>query len=376
MVKRMIIMLIAVGVLFGGIYGYHAFGKYMMMKYMFGAEPPAVSVSAAKVEALLWQPQLKAVGNLRAVEGVDVSSEVPGQVERISFKSGEAAAEGQVLVKLNTDSDIAQLHALEAAAVLSRTVYDRDKKQLEAQAVSRAVVDADAADLKARRAQLAQQAAMVSKKIIRAPFAGKLGISTVNPGQYLNPGDKIVTLQKLDFVYVDFFLPQQELSRVSVNQKVDLKTDAYPDRVFAGTITAINSKVEEATRNVQVEALIPNPKGELLPGMFAFVEVAAGEVKSFLTVPQTAVSFNPYGETVYIIEEEKKAGEEKTVFTAKQAFVSVGETRGDQVAVVKGLKEGDRVVTSGQLKLRNGSKIVINNQIQPLNDPSPKPKDQ
>jgi membrane fusion protein (multidrug efflux system) len=375
MVKRMIGMLIVVGFIFGGIFGYHAFGNYMMNRHFATMQAPPVVVSTVKAQMQLWQPKIKAVGSLRAVQGVDVASEIAGIVEAVHFNSGDNVKEGEVLIDLNAEADIAQLQALEAAAELAQTVYDRDKKQFEIQAVSQAVVDADAAELKARKAQKDQQAALVAKKKIRAVFGGKLGISMVNPGQYLNPGEKIVTLQALDTVYVDFYLPQQELSRLAIGQAVNVATDAFPGRVFEGTITSINTRIEPDTRNVQVEALVPNLKNELLPGMFVSVEVDVGKAQSYLTLPQTSVTYNPYGETVYVVEAAKD-GKEAGVLKVKQTFITVGETRGDQLSVLKGVNEGDIVVSSGQHKLKNGSVVIINDQVQPGNDAAPAPVDQ
>ena len=376
MIKRMIIMIFLVGIIFGGIFGYHAFMGQLMKKMMSqSAMPPAV-VSASKTQLLPWQPKLKAVGTVRSVRGVEVTSEVPGIVEVISFKAGMEVKEGQVLVQLKADSDIAQLRALKIDAGLANTNYERDLKLLEAQAVSQATVDTDLAQLESKRAQVAAQEALVAKKTIKAPFAGRLGISALNPGQYLNPGEKIVTLQLLDSVYIDFYLPQQEIPRLVIGQTVDIKTDTYPDRAFIGKITAINPKVETDSRNVLVEVIVPNPKHELLSGMYVTVEVLAGDVRAYLTVPQAAVTFNPYGETVYVIAEKGKAADGKPNLLAEQRFVTVGETRGDQLAILEGLKEGDLIVTSGQMKLKNGSAIIINNQIQPTNEADPKPSEQ
>jgi membrane fusion protein (multidrug efflux system) len=201
-------------------------------------------------------------------------------------------------------------------------------------------------------------------------------ITTVNPGQYVNPGDKIVTLQALDTMLIDFYLPQQELSRVKLGQVVAVSSDTYPGRTFNGKITSINPKVDPDSRNFQVEALINNARRELLPGMYATVDVRAGAPKEFLTLPQTAVTYNTYGDTVFIVEESGKGPDNKPVLTAKQSFVTVGEKRGDQVAILSGLKEGDTVVTSGQLKLKNGSPVVINNTVQPSNEAAPKPEEQ
>jgi membrane fusion protein (multidrug efflux system) len=369
-------MLLIVGLLFGGLFGYKIFTARMIKKFMAAGQSPPAIVTTVKAEILTWQPQLKAVGSLRAMRGVDVSSEISGIVRTLHFKSGDEVKSEQILVQLNADADVALLHSLEAAAELANTVYERDKKQLEVQVISQATLDADAADLKSKKARVAQQAAIVDKKTICAPFAGRLGISTVNPGQYVNPGDKIVTLQLLDSVYVDFYLPQQELSLLSIGQKVTVSTDTYPGRTFAGKITAINPKVDPDTRNVQVEATIANPKHKLLPGMFATVEVIAGEVQRNITLPQTAVTYNPYGDTVYIVEESGKSQDGKPLLIAKQTFVSVGRTRGDQVAILTGIKEGSIVVSSGQLKLKNGSVVIVNNQIQPSNEEAPRPVDQ
>jgi membrane fusion protein (multidrug efflux system) len=375
MVKRMVIMIGVVAVLFGGVFGFQLFKASMMKKYMSFKMPPA-TVTAMAAEFQTWQPQVKAVGSLRAVRGVDVSSEISGLVRSLHFKSGEEVQEGQVLVELNADADIAQLHAYEAAADLSNTTYERDKKQFEIQAVSQATLDNEAADLKSKRAQVAQQQALVDKKTIRAPFSGRLGISTVNPGQYVNPGDKIVTLQQLNSLYVDFYLPQQELSRVVLGQVVAVTTDTYPGRTFTGKITVVNPKVDPDTRNFQVEATISNPKHVLLPGMFATVDVRAGVVQRYLTLPQTVVTYNPYGDTVFIIQESGKGAAGKPQLVVEQRFVTVGPTRGDQIALLSGVKEGERVVTSGQLKLKNGSEVIINNKVQPTNEQAPKPVDQ
>jgi membrane fusion protein, multidrug efflux system len=373
MTKRMTIMLAAVAILFGGIFGYKLFVAHMMKKFMAAGGMQPVTVTAVKAAADTWQPQVKAVGSLRAERGVDLSTEVAGMVKTVHFTSGEEVKAGQPLVQLTIDTDQAQLNALKAQAELARTTWERDTKQLAAMAISRAAVEADAADLKAKQALVAQQAALVDKKTIRAPFSGRLGISTVNPGQYLNPGDKVVTLQSLDSLFVDFSLPQQELSRIRKGQKVTASADAFPGKVFSGSITAITPKVDAQTRNVKIEARIENSGHELLPGMFVSVDILAGEPARYLTLPVTAIAFNPYGETVYLVDDKVENG--KHALFARQTFVTVGQKRGDQVSVISGIREGDTVVTSGQLKLRSGSLVVIDNKVQPLNDPSPRPAD-
>jgi membrane fusion protein (multidrug efflux system) len=377
MKKRMVIMLVAVGVLLGGLVGFNWFKGYMMQKYMASAPIPPATVTAMKVDYQQWQPQLSAVGTLRAVRGVDVTTEVAGLVRSLHFKSGDEVKEGQVLAQLNADSDIAQLHSLEAAADLAATVYERDKAQLDAEVISKAQVDTDAGDLKSKRAQVAQQAALVEKKTIRAPFSGKLGISTVNPGQYLDAGAKLVTLQTIDPIYVDFSLPQQQLPQVAIGQKVTLTTDAYKGVAFEGKVSAINPKVDTSTRNVLIEATIPNAKRLLLPGMFATVKLNAGEEQRYLTLPQTAITYNPYGDTVFVVKESEKKDEKgKATLTVQQVFVTTGPTRGDQIAILEGIEPGTEVVTSGQVKLKNGSPVIINNSVLPANSPNPTPQEQ
>jgi len=376
MTKRMLLMLAAVALLFGGIFGYQAFQARMAKKSMAAGQAPPMTVTTITAKSLPWQPQLKAVGSLRAVRGVDVTCEIAGLVRSVQFRSGDDAKAGQLLVQLNADADVALLRSLRAAADLASTVYIRDIKQFAIKGVSQATLDADAADLKVKQAQVAQQEALVDKKTIRAPFAGRLGITTVNPGQYLNPGDKIVTLQALDAIYADFYLPQQDLASIALGQTVAVTTDSYPGRIFSGRITAVNPRVDPETRNFQVEATIANPRHVLLPGMYVTVEVRAGAGQNFLTLPQTAVTFNPYGETVYIVEEKGKGPDGKPLLIARQTFVTVGPTRGDQVAILTGVKDGEEVVTSGQLKLKNGSPVIADNRIQPSNNAAPKPVDE
>jgi membrane fusion protein (multidrug efflux system) len=380
MKKRMTIMLIAVGLLLGGLIGFNFFKGYMIQKYMASAPIPPATVSTMKADFQQWQPQLTAVGTLRAVRGVDVTTEVAGLVRSVNFKSGDEVKAGQVLTELNADSDLGLLHSLEAAAELAETVYERDKAQFAADVLSKAQLDNDAADLKSKRAQVAQQVATVDKKTLRAPFAGRLGISTVNPGQYLNPGDKLVTLQTIDPIYVDFYLPQQQLPQVAIGQQISVTADAYHDTTFAGKISAINPKVDTNTRNVQIEATVGNSKRLLLPGMFATVIVSSGGEQRYLTLPQTAITYNPYGDTVFVVKrseskDQKKDEKAPPALVAQQVFVTTGPTRGDQVAILTGIEPGTEVVTSGGVKLKNGTPLVINNSIQPANSPNPTPQE-
>lgn len=390
MTKRILIMLGCVLVLVAVLAG----GFYLHIRKLIASapKPGAQTVSTIKAQTLEWQPQLTGVGTLVAVRGVDVTTEIAGLVRSLSFKSGQEVRAGELLVQLNADSDVAQLNALQAAADLSATTLKRDQAQLAGQAVSQAVVDNDMADLKSKRALVAQQAAVVAKKTIRAPFAGRLGITTVNPGQYLNPGDKIVTLQTIDPIYVDFSLPQGELGGLSVGQIVNVSTDAFAGQLFPGKVTAISPKVDPSTRNVLIEATIANPQQRLLPGMFARANVDVGDKQRYLTLPQTAITYNPYGSTVFIVKpadqvkaadgKDAKDGKEATPSAlasnpvAQQVFVTTGQTRGDQVSILKGVTEGQEVVTSGQLKLKNGTPVQVNNSVLPANSPNPKPQEQ
>lgn len=380
MTKRMIIMLAVVAIVAAGIIAFKTFINGQIKNSIASSFTPP-TVSTIKAEYQDWQPELKAVGSLRAVNGADLSSEVAGIVETLSFDSGADVEKDTVLVQLRAEDDIAKLHALEATEKLAEITYERDEKQIKAQAISQAQADNDSAALDSAKAQVAEQQAIVDKKTIKAPFAGHLGVRQVDIGQYLNPGAAIVTLQQLDPIYVDFTLPEQALPKIQTGQKIALKTD-LADQPFAGEVTAINSKVDPATRNVEVRATVPNPDHKLLPGMFGTVTVDVDKPVKYITLPQTAILFNTYGNTVYLVK--KKDGEDgkddgddsKPQLTAQQSVVITGETRGDQIAVLSGVKEGDEVVTSGQVKLRNGFPVVINNEVQPSNDPNPKPHEQ
>ena len=368
--RRLIIVVAVVGGLLALLVGFNVFKGIMIRKFMAGNSQPPQTVTTTVAGSSDWQPEIGAVGSVRAVRGVDVTTEVTGLVRSLEFRSGEEVKRGQVLVRLNADADVATLHSLEAAADLAGTVYERDKLQFEAQAISQAQLDADLADLKNKRAQAAAQAALVEKKIIRAPFDGRLGITTVNPGQYLNTGDKVVTLQELDPVYVDFRLPQEDLAQVHPGLEVRLSLDAFPGETFSGRITAADPLVDTASRNFQAEATVPNPGRKLLPGMFVRVAVLSGTRQHYLTLPQTAITFNPYGSTVFLTVKDA-AGK----LTAQQTFVTTGPTRGDQIAVLKGIKEGDEVVTSGQLKLKNGTPLEVSHELQPADDAHPSPQE-
>ena len=371
--RPMLIMIVVVLVIVAIIAGV----KFVQISALIAqskAPLPASVVTAMHVPYAEWQPGVTAVGSIKAVRGVDVTTEVGGIVRSIGFKPGQQVADQALLVQLNADSDIAQLHSLEATADLAVIVLKRDKAQLAVNAVSQAQVDTDSADLKAKLAAAEQQRALVAKKSIRAPFAGRIGITAVNPGQYLNPGDKIATLQTFDPIYIDFTVPQTQLEQIAIGQNVAVTADGLADQTFSGRVSTIDTQFDPTTRNVTVEATVANPQQSLVPGMFARAIVDSGKPQRYLTVAQSSVTYNPYGTTVFIATSSKNdKGEE--VLTAQQSFIKTGPTRGDQVAILEGVKEGDLLITSGQMKLKNGSPVQIDNSAAPLNDPAPTPQE-
>jgi membrane fusion protein (multidrug efflux system) len=369
--KPMKIMLISLGILFGGIFLWKMFQGFMMKRFLSSMGSQTVTVSTTKINYSPWQPQIKAVGSLRAVQGVNVTTSLAGQVQTIYFTPGSMTKKGDVLVQLNADTEIGQLRALEASAILAKITYHRDLAQYKVQAVSKQVVDTDEYNLKNLEGQVFQQTATVAKKTIRAPFSGHLGIRNVNLGQYVNVGDNIVTLQSLDPIYVDFYVPQQQLTQLKVGQVVRLTSENHQGHVYHGKITTINPLIDNTTRNVIVEATFANPNAILAPGMFVEVQVETGKPQPYLTLPQAAVVFNSYGNIVYVVKHKGKDENGKPNLIAEQVFVTTGATRGDQIVILNGLKKGDIVVTSGQVKLKNGSRITINNAVQPANNPDP-----
>ncbi|HEV8014856.1 MAG TPA: efflux RND transporter periplasmic adaptor subunit [Stellaceae bacterium] len=373
-IKRMIIMLLIVGVVLGSIFWFEGVKLPAIMKNVLASQAnPPQTVSDTVAAKQDWQPQMTAIGSLRAVRGSDLSAQIGGIVSAIHFESGADVPEGALLVELSAADDRAKLDSLKAQAQLAQITYDRDQRQLQAQAVSKQVVDTDEQTLKSDLAQVAEQQATVDYKTIRAPFAGRIGIRQVDVGQYLAPGTAIVTLQALDPIFIDFNLPQQALAQIVVGQIVSVTVDTFPGQHFPGKISAINSKVDLSSRNVQVRATLDNHDHKLLPGMFASVAIDVGDKKSYITLPQTAVTYNPYGNTVYIVDDKGKDDKGQDQQVARQVFVTTGDVRGDQVAIIKGVNAGETVVTGGQIKLRNGSPLKINNSVQPTDDANPTP---
>ena len=374
--RRMIIMLCGVFLLLGLIFAFNQFKTFMIKHFISAAGLPPAAVSTMAITSEPWQLKLSSVGNMRAFRGVDLSTEIGGLVQTVPVKSGIDVKEGDLLIKLNDASDVAQLNSLKALAELAKVLNERDKQQLAIQAISKNVYDTSKADAKSKQAQVEAQIALVAKKNLKAPFSGRVGIVAINPGQYVNPGDKLLTLQTLDPIFVDFNLPQSNAEQIQVGQEIVVTTDAFKGTSFTGKITAVSPKVDTNTRNIQIEAQVANPDKKILPGMFANVNINIGEEVKLLTLPQTAITYNPYGSTIFIAKPTgKKDKQGKPALEAQQVFVTTGQTRGDQVSILKGVDEGATVVTSGQLKLKNGTPLIINNKVQPTNLPDPKPQE-
>lgn len=375
MTRRMVIMLAIVGIILAGFIGFQMLKAHFIKNFVASMGNQAATVSAITASNQSWSPSLRAVGSLRAVRGTDIAPQLAGVVSDIPFKSGEEVQAGDVLLQLADEDDVANLNALKASAELARLTYERNKELVRTRAVSQASLDNAVATYRSAQAQVAAQQALVNKKQIRAPFAGRVGIRLVDVGQYLSPGTKVTTLQSLDPIFIDFSLPQQSVRLVEPGQQVTATTDAFPGETFTGKIVAIDSKLDAETRNVSVRAELANPGHKLLPGMFGSVTIVTGAPQSILTLPRTAITYNPYGQSIYLVKKGEAGEDGKPVLTVEQSFVTTGEARGDQIAIVKGVKEGDMVVTAGQIKLRNGSHVVIDNSVKMPNEAEPTVQD-
>jgi membrane fusion protein (multidrug efflux system) len=364
MIKPFLILFISVAVLMGAIFGWHTLVGGFISKAMGAMATASQTVSTTIASESSWQSRTEALGTLRAVRGADLAAQAPGVVDTIHIESGAEVPAGTVLLTLKPNDDPAKLAQLQANAELAAITYKRDQEQLAAQAISQATVDTDAATLRSAKAQVAAQQALIEEKTVRAPFAGKLGLRQVDQGQYLAAGTTVVTLQALDPIYIDFYVPQQALATMQVGQPVGATVDTYPGATFTGKLVSINSKVDPLSRNVQARASFANADRRLIPGMYANVAVDNGSATMQLTLPQSAITYNAYGDTVYLVQKNH---------TVLQRFIQVGDTRGDQVAVKSGVAAGDEVVTGGQLKLRNGASVVVNNKVVPTNDAHPTP---
>jgi len=373
MAKRLILMLVVVAALLTGL-GFLKFKQVQSAMAAGAYTPPPEAVTSVVVKQEQWPSTTSVIGTMEAVHGVVVSADLPGTVAKINFDSGKAVHEGDILVELDTRQERAQLAALEAQRDLAKINYLRNEQLVKEGVISKSEYDTTSAQQKQTEANVGEIRATIERKIIRAPFTGVLGIRKINLGQYLSAGSAIVQLQSLNPIYVDFGLPQQALTQVHVGRSLRVTSEDLPGKAFTGRVTALDSVVDQTTRNVQVQATLPNPEGKLHPGMFVQVAVVQGEDRSVISLPASAISYAPYGDSVFIITDlQDKQG--KTYRGVKQQFVKLEGSRGDQVAVISGLNPGDEVVTSGVFKLRNGAAVQVNNKVQPGNNPAPKPED-
>lgn len=373
--KKVILSVLALVAIFAVLAGIKALQIRSMIKFGETFVMPAESVTSAVVREETWEPVLSAVGSVAAVQGVTVSAELPGVVKEIAFESGAVVNKGDLLVQLDAASEEAQLRSAQADAELTKVDVARARDLQQRNVTAKSEADAAEAKFKQAAAQVDNIRAMIAKKTIRAPFAGRLGIRSVNLGQVLNAGDPVVSLQSLDPVYVDFSLPQQQLAQLATGMSVRVKTDAFPDREFPGTLSAIESGLDAQTRSVPLQATLANPEGLLRPGMFAKTEVILPEKRAVLVIPATAVSYAPYGDSVFVIEPRKNEKTGKTVPTARQQFVRIGDARGDFVAVISGLRAGETIVSTGVFKVRNQMPVSVNNALAPKPEDAPKPSD-
>ncbi len=373
MLKRMLVTLAATMLIVAAL----GFVKFKQIQTMiaqgaaFRMPPEAVTTIVAGQET--WPSTLTAIGTAAAVHGVTVSADLPGVVDRIAFESGQRVQEGQVLAVLDTRQERAQLAAAEAQRELARVNYDRMQGLLTERVISRAEFDRATADQRQAEAHAGEIGAAIARKTIRAPFTGVLGIRHVNLGQYLSGGDPLVTLESLNPIYVNFGVPQQSAGQMTAGRAVRILSDGSSDIDLTGRITALDSVVDEKTRNVQVQATFANPNARLRPGMFVQAEVVLGASKPVVSLPASAISHAPYGDSVFIVA-DMKGQDGQTYKGVRQQFVTVGPARGDQVAVTSGVKPGEEVVTSGVFKLRNGAAVLVNNKVKPGNNPKPKPE--
>lgn len=370
----LILSILGMILLIAGIAGWKAMqiSKAIAMGKAFRMPPDAVT--SVVVRESETAPSLEAVGSLASPQGVMLGADLPGKISEILFESGSHATNGQILVRLDTRQEEAQLRTAKAKLDLARQNLDRSRDLRAKNVIAEYAWEEARTQFQSAEASVDETQAMIDRKTIRAPFAGDLGIRQVNTGQYLKSGDPIVQLESLDPIYVNFSLPQQNLAKLAVGQKLMVMADGIPEKAFPGTITAINSAVDTSTRNIQVQGTVANPDHLLRSGMFAGVRVSLPNLEKSIMVPATAIQYAPYGDSVFVIETMKDP-EGKEYLGVREQTVVLGKTQGDQVAVLKGLKNGERIATSGTFKLRQGGAVKVNDAVQPGNDPAPKPKD-
>ena len=377
MKKRMILMLVTVAVFIATLGGIKYRQVQAAIAQYSSFQPPPEAVTTVIARRQEWPANLSAIGSVAAAQGVTISADLPGIVSRIDFESGKAVRQGAVLVALDTRQEQAQLAAAVAQQKLARLSFERVSGLLEKGVVAQADYDKAAADLSQGEARVREIRATIDRKTIRAPFTGVLGIRQINLGQYLAAGEAIVPLQSLDPVYVDFSVPQQEVASVPIGAPVRVGSEGAAGAAkaeFGGKVTAIDSVVNDATRNLRLRATLANREGKLRPGMFVDVNVVLGTAQSVVAIPASAIAYAPFGDSVFVVA-DMKSPKGAPYRGAKQQFVKLGASRGDQVAVIGGLEPGQEVVTSGVFKLRAGAAVQVNNAVRPSDNPAPKPED-
>ena len=368
MKKRMAIMLVVVFAFIAAIGGFKFFQIKAAMAQGASYQPPPEAVTTVVVKQEEWNTTLNAIGSVSAVNGVTVSADLPGVIESINFNSGQTVNTGDILVRLDTKQERAQLAAADAQRDLARVSLERSQGMLAKGVIPQQTYDQAAAEFKSAEARVGEIRATIERKTIRAPFAGLLGIREVNVGQYLNGGSAIVSLQAVRPAYVNFTVPQQEMGTLAPGTAIQVKSDALPSPE-TGRINAMDSVIDVATRNIRVQAIFDNKSARLRPGMFVEAELTHASRVPVIPVPASAISYAPFGDSVFVVEDVKG---KKTV---RQQFVKLGGTRGDQVAIVSGLKSGEEIASSGVFKLRPGAAVTVNNNVQPSNSATPKPED-
>lgn len=359
-VIRLVIMLAVVGFFFGGLFGLKAFGNKEMNKFFDNMPIPPVAITSAQAQRLDWSNERQAVGSLMPINGVAVTTEAAGLVQKLHFESGQRVEAGALLVTLELATEQADLKNLEAQETLAGLDFKRLERLHALEAISKSELDQSRASLDSARAQVQAQRARIAQKSVRAPFAGELGIRRINLGQYLNPGDEIVQLQAVDPIYVDFPLPEQQLAQVKPGLKLSLTSDAYPGEVFQGVVLAVEPRVDSATRNFSVRGELPNPEQKLRPGAFADVTLSLPGARQAVVVPRTAISYSAYGNAAFIVQTGENGAK-----TVSQRFVKTGEARGDLVEVIEGLEGGEEVATSALFRLQNNAVVTVDNTLAP-----------
>ncbi|MFW2403809.1 MAG: efflux RND transporter periplasmic adaptor subunit [Gammaproteobacteria bacterium] len=373
MIKRMILMLVVVGIFFGGLFGWKWWNAYQANMMMASMAMPPVTVSTTVAASDAWYPVIPSVGTLRAAQGVDITAQEAGMITELRFESGAVVKAGDVLARQYADDERAQLAALEADVRLAELNLVRSKDLLDQNLNSQFEYDTRKTDRDRAAAQAKNLRLRIEKKTIRAPFSGRIGIRQVDVGQYVEPGDPIVRLEALDKILVDFPVSQRSIGLVTTGQPLEIVVDAYPGVAFRGTVKAIAPNVRSNTRDVRLEGLIDNQAEQLLPGMFAEVRVQLPTQEAVVTLPQSAITYSPYGDSVFVVTEMQGEDGGRSL-NVENRFVQTGATRGDQVAILSGVAPGETVVTAGQIKLRNGASVVIDNSVLVSNQPSSIPE--